>query len=321
MIVAVCSDKGAPGVSTLAVSLAMVWPVAGGATVLEADPSGGDLTFWTRPITPPGAQFLAAEPSVLTLAADIRTSLAHGIHTYGQVTTLGVRVIPGPLRAEAAGPMRSMWPGIAQQAAAWQELAPAARGRAPPAHPAGARAPPATVVLLAGRPTVEGLYRLRERSAQLASALGDTTQQRNPVGVVVVAKPKTRKEAIGQVEHMLGSAGSPIPVAGWMADEPGAADALRSGQVTSRLSGSALLRSVRELADTMTSWWPALQSTLQPPDQPGQPGQPGQPRGRRQPGQPGSAGLNGDAHPADQNGQVPPRRRVPAFLRSQGGSP
>lgn len=303
MIVAVCSDKGAPGVSTLAMSLAMVWPVPGGATVLEADPSGGDLTFWTRPVTPPGAQFLSAEPSVLTLAADIRTSLARGVAAYGQVTTLGVRVIPGSLRAEAAGPMRPMWLSVAQCAASWPELVIVDLGRCQPGHPAWPLAQAASVVLLVGRATVEGLYRLRERSAQLAAALGDASQQRNPVGVVVVTKPKTRKEAIGQVEHMLGSAGSPIPVAGWMADDPSAVMALRAGQLTTKLSGSSLMRSVRELSQTMTSWWPALETSLHPASFED------------------AAQVNGSA-PAQPAPDTSParRRRVPSFLRTSGGS-
>src|SRR2546429_4288211 len=41
-LVAACSSKGAPGVTTLAVALASGWP-GGQAILVEADPGGGDL--------------------------------------------------------------------------------------------------------------------------------------------------------------------------------------------------------------------------------------------------------------------------------------
>jgi hypothetical protein len=43
VIVAVGADKGAPGVTTAALTLGMVWPTD--RVVLEADPSGADLPF------------------------------------------------------------------------------------------------------------------------------------------------------------------------------------------------------------------------------------------------------------------------------------
>ncbi len=46
MIVSVCADKGAAGVTTLATVLAMVWPTE--RVLLEADCSGGDLAFRLR---------------------------------------------------------------------------------------------------------------------------------------------------------------------------------------------------------------------------------------------------------------------------------
>ena len=46
MIVAVCADKGAPGVTTLCLTLGMVWP--GERVVLEGDVSGSDLPFWAQ---------------------------------------------------------------------------------------------------------------------------------------------------------------------------------------------------------------------------------------------------------------------------------
>ena len=47
MIIGVCSNKGAPGVTTLATALALTWP--GDTVLLEADPSGADLPFRLLP--------------------------------------------------------------------------------------------------------------------------------------------------------------------------------------------------------------------------------------------------------------------------------
>ena len=47
VIVSVCSDKGSPGVSTLATVLGLVWP--GQRVVVEADTAGGDLSVPAPP--------------------------------------------------------------------------------------------------------------------------------------------------------------------------------------------------------------------------------------------------------------------------------
>ena len=61
MLVAVCSVKGAPGVTTFSLALASCWPEASDLVVLEADPSGGDLAVrYDLPLAP-GLMSLAAE--------------------------------------------------------------------------------------------------------------------------------------------------------------------------------------------------------------------------------------------------------------------
>ena len=50
VIVSVCSDKGSPGVTTLATVLGLVWP--GRRAVVEADTAGSDLSFRLRPTVP-----------------------------------------------------------------------------------------------------------------------------------------------------------------------------------------------------------------------------------------------------------------------------
>ena len=43
MLVAVCSVKGSPGVTTFCMALAAQWPAQTRCVLLECDPSGGDL--------------------------------------------------------------------------------------------------------------------------------------------------------------------------------------------------------------------------------------------------------------------------------------
>ena len=44
MLIAVAADKGAPGVTTTAVTLAAVWPRP--VLLAECDPAGGDIAYW-----------------------------------------------------------------------------------------------------------------------------------------------------------------------------------------------------------------------------------------------------------------------------------
>ena len=63
MLVAVCSLKGSPGVTTFCVALAAHWPAQARCLLLECDPSGGDIA--TR-------FSLASSPGLVSLAAAAR---------------------------------------------------------------------------------------------------------------------------------------------------------------------------------------------------------------------------------------------------------
>lgn len=59
-LVAMCSLKGSPGVTTAALGLAAGWPSAEHPVVVECDPAGGDLLGRYRLETAPGLMSLAA---------------------------------------------------------------------------------------------------------------------------------------------------------------------------------------------------------------------------------------------------------------------
>lgn len=255
MIVTVCSDKGSPGVTTLAVAIGLVWPVP--RLVLEADPAGGDLAFRMRRTD--GGGPLLPEPSAATLAAAVRAGLPdRDLPGYAQATTLGVPVIPGVLSPERGVPLRPLWPAVADTAAAWPGTVIADIGRAQPGNPALPLARGATSVLLVARASLEGYYHLRDRVAELAPAVGDPGLDRSPLAVVVTGRPRQRKEALAQARYLLDAVGSPIPVAGFLPDDPNGAELLQQGAVTRRLLGSELVRAARTLAETVLGWWPTL---------------------------------------------------------------
>jgi hypothetical protein len=261
VIVSVCSDKGSPGVTTLALLLGLLWP--GEATVLEGDPSGGDLMLRLRPVSASRQEFLAPQPSVFTLAADIRSGLATGgpLSRYGQATSLGARVIPGPPQAHNSAHLRSLWPAVAAHLAQAPEMVFADLGRLQPAHGAWPLASASGVVLVLARPGAEGLYHLRERTAHLAAELGEHHAGRNPVAAVMLTPAGERRRVVADAAAMLQAAGSPIPVAGWMADDPTAVASLLTGTITKKVSRGPLFGSAAELISTLQRLWPHLAPT------------------------------------------------------------
>jgi hypothetical protein len=94
MLVAVCSLKGSPGVTTAAVALAARWPMDHTPLVVECDPAGGDLL----------ARFgLARSPDLVSVAAAARRDASADLlwrHT--QRLPGGLPVVAGPVGAEQA---------------------------------------------------------------------------------------------------------------------------------------------------------------------------------------------------------------------------
>lgn len=93
-LVAVCSLKGSPGVTTVALGLAGRWPVGHRPVVVECDPAGGDLLARFR---------LDLSPRLVSLAAAARRATDPGLvwlHT--QRLPGGLPVVAGPPGADQA---------------------------------------------------------------------------------------------------------------------------------------------------------------------------------------------------------------------------
>lgn len=166
MLIAVCSDKGSPGVTTTALALASRWPRP--AALVEADPYGGDLAIRMR--TEAG-NVLPETPTVLTLATAARTSQGHqALSRYGQRINDQVLVIPGYLVAEQAAGVGEWDPlaGLLQKA----ELPVIVDvGRLHTGSPVLSLAAAADVVVVVGRADTASMIRLRERVSRLVTAL------------------------------------------------------------------------------------------------------------------------------------------------------
>jgi len=93
-LVALCSLKGSPGVTTAAVGLAAGWPSGEQPVVVECDPAGGDLLGRYRLETAPGLMSLAA-------AARHRAELGL-VWQHTQRLPGGLPVIVGPAGADQA---------------------------------------------------------------------------------------------------------------------------------------------------------------------------------------------------------------------------
>lgn len=259
MIVAIGSDKGSPGATTLAVALGLVWP--GDRLVCELDPRGADLPF--RLMTPAG-QHMGPVPSVGTLAIDARPgAAAPQLVRYAQQSALGVPVIRGEVSTRAAGKVSAHLPAIATVAASWQGAVITDLGTLQPSNPALVIARSAPIVLLVMRATTEGLGHLRDRIDELSAYVGDERRERTPVGVVLVANSRDEGPALNRTRALLESIGSPAPVVGVFAHDAAAAAALWEGPLSKKITKGPLVRSAEKLVTSMWQLWPEAMGQTQ----------------------------------------------------------
>lgn len=254
MIVAVGGDKGSPGATTLAVTLATVWP--GERVLAELDPRGADLPFRLHHAS--GGP-IRERPSIAMLAVDARPGNdAPPMDRYTQWTSLGLPLIPGELSIRTMANLMPHMPTIAKAAAAWRGMVIADLGALLPTNPALALAKAASVTLLVTRANLEGLSRLVERVDALGDVTGNLNRIAPPVGVVVVSEPRDTKAAVDRASRLLAAAGSPAPVLGAFPLDLKGVAGLYSAAPTKKLWKSSLFRAGRELTDALHVMWPEL---------------------------------------------------------------
>ena len=245
---ALCSASGAPGVTTIALALTWVWPqVTGGRRVVlvDADPSGSGLLGGAL-----RAQ-VAPDAGVLALAADagpwsVDRLLAHAVALDSEGTRWVLPGISDPIQARA---LPSVWSAFGDLAV---DLHLAGIDTVIDAGRLGHRDEPselladADVVAIVLDPTVTSCV-------AVAAALRPLTTARLPRSAPIpVVVGEGRPYSAREVERALG-----VDVA-LVAFDPRSAAALGTGEsLSGRLDRSALVRSVRSLAESLLAATPA----------------------------------------------------------------
>lgn len=250
-LIALFSDKGSPGVSTVALALAASWlrPVV----LAELDPAGGDLPL--RLTDYAGNPLLAGPSGILSLAAACRSGNPRlEAHTHLLPWAPGqAAVLTGVATGEQAAGMASLWSNIADaltDPAAGNVLADL--GRLQPDSPAHAVAHRADVLVGIARADAEGMMRLRDRL--LRNQVDRSGRSRTVV--VLVGDDRRATESEAAMRTVLAHAGIVADVAGHVAWDPGAVADLHGGRFTARTQRSLLIRSVRALLPALAAGQP-----------------------------------------------------------------
>ena len=232
-VVSVLSVKGSPGVTTLSCLVAATWPGTGAATVVEADPAGGDLA----------ARFgLAPAVGWPSLRAAVRRG--------GDATTLGphLQYLPGGLAVLVGARGGDVPPGDSAEAAmirSASDLVVVDLGRVIPTvdgdfGPAAAWLRSADASLLVVTGDVAGALQVRAH----ASALADVTDGR--IGLAVVGSGNPSGAEVGTFVGLRTFGDVPV-------DAPAAAVASGASGAGRRLERSRLLASARRLAGVIAA--------------------------------------------------------------------
>lgn len=254
MIVAVASDKGSPGASTLSLLMGACWP--GDRVVVELDPCGADLPYR---VAGAGGQPLAASPTITTLAVDSRPGAAgQPLLRYAQVAGCGVPLVVGETSAARFTRIASHLPAVVGVLAAAPETVIVDLGRLYPTSPVLPCARSAAVTVLLSQADVSSLGHLRERVEDLAADLGGSHRLRTPLAVVVRADRRDAHAAEARVSKLLASVGSPTVVLGVVPDDAPGVAALHTGAVSRRVSRSSLITAGREVVARLRASWPEL---------------------------------------------------------------
>lgn len=247
-LVALASAKGSPGVSVAVAGLAAVWPRR--AVVADLDPAGGDVALRYRAAD--GAP-LDPDTGLLSLAVAVRRGGTAALDEHLQRTAGGLEALVGVGSPSQVQGLGSAWPSVAATLRSLPDgdvLADC--GRLTPGSPVLPVVERADALVLLTGSTLEAVAHLRDRLAGLKDPLHLGAVDGVPVGVAVRTSARDSR-SVEDTVRLLASGGLPVTPLGVVAEDPRAADALRteSGRSVRR---SVLVRSLHDLAgnlDTM----------------------------------------------------------------------
>ncbi|MGQ4267636.1 hypothetical protein [Nocardiopsis changdeensis] len=227
--VAVFSLGGAPGVTSLGMALAAVWPGDAPGVLVEADPSGGAVAVWRR---------LPTEPGLTGLAAAMRRGGGADPEAHTQALPGGLRVCPAPVTADPAeGAVRLLGQHPLPFSAMAAPVAVLDLGRLTPSSPARALVARVDHAVLVVSERLTELRRAREHLLAPSFPARDLT-------VVVCGG----RGGVGEITGALGSA-----VWGRVPDDPRSARFLRGEQDIARPQKRPLFRAADRLARALAA--------------------------------------------------------------------
>jgi len=255
-LIAIASDKGAPGVTTAALALAAVWPRP--VLLAECDPAGGDLVYR---FPAAGGGPLDPRRGVLSLAVVARRGMQpQQVWEHVQKLHGGLDVLAGVTNAEQGAGLSLLWGPIGKVLASLPQADVIADcGRLGADGPLYDLLAEATTVVLVTKVRVADVIRLRDRASAFAAAAQSRGRRGFGVGVVVIADHKKFRAEIGEVQHVLGQAHAPATVVGGIAYDSKGADLL-SGEWGGNLDRTLLIKTAREVAQHLLSGLPAIAS-------------------------------------------------------------
>jgi MinD-like ATPase involved in chromosome partitioning or flagellar assembly len=259
-LIAIASDKGAPGVTTAALALAAVWPRP--VLLAECDPAGGDLVY-RFPAADGG--HLDPRRGVLSLAVVARRGMQpQQVWEHTQKLPGGLDVLAGVTNAEQGAGLSLLWGPIGKILAALPQADVIADcGRLGADGPLYDLLAEATTVVLVTKVHVADVIRLRDRAAAFAAAAASRGRRGFGVGVVVVADHKKFRAALGEVQQVLGQANARATVLGGIAHDVKGADLL-GGEWGGNLDRTLLIKTAREVAQHLLVGLPAIASPAAP---------------------------------------------------------
>lgn len=237
---ALCSVKGAPGTTTLA--LAMTSALAadlGGAAFVEADPAGGDLA---------GLLGLALDPGMASLAAASRHESAWpDVRAHAQTLPAGGWALLGSTDpAQASATIATLASRLSQSLQAAVPAAVVDCGRWASLSPTAGLLGSVTATAVCIRARVPSIEAVRVRARDLWEATGGR------VGLVVCGHDPYGAD---QLEAATG-----LPVLGQVPDDPRACNALiGAGRV--RVDRLPLLRAARSITEALAALGPDAPAT------------------------------------------------------------
>jgi len=294
-LIAIASDKGAPGVTTTALALASVWPRP--VLLAECDPGGGDVAYRF-----PGAAGSNLDPrlGVLSLAVAARRGIApNQVWEHVQKLYGGLDVLAGVTNAEQGAGLNLLWGQIGRVLTNVPQADVIADcGRLGADGPVYDLLAEAATVLMVSRTELADVIRLRDRAAAFAAAMDSRGRRGFGATVLFVADRKKHSSVHADVDHVLKQSNIPAVILGAIADDPKGA-ALFNGGMSGKLGNTPLIKSARAIVQQLVgSLPPQAQPQAQPAGQAQNYAPPGRHHTQATPQQPQAPAQPAAAQPA-----------------------